>query len=427
MIKWLLLPILLLFINSCEKVTKYGNLNVKNCSIAEQNRYVYNFMEDRYFWYDQMPEVDFKSYSSPEALLKDLKYSLDKWSFIINKKALDDYYSGKGYIGHGFKMVTVNGKVTIEYVYKNSPADEKGMQRGDEILEINGKDVSGKSLAEISALLGAYKEGIENSLKLKKPNGDTYTITMQKKLIDIPSVLEYKVLNSNNKKVGYLLFDKFIETSKKELNDAFAYFKEQNIEELVIDLRYNGGGLVSMANHLSSLINENFSGDVFAKLIFNDKHRERDSTYIFSNPSNALALNDVYFLTTNNSASASEAVINGLKPYINVNIIGTKTHGKPVGMVGGEFCDKYIIPIEFEIVNSNNEGRYFNGINPTCNVADDFTHQLGDSNEKLLNEALYYITNGSCKDNQDSKMVISRKIDNSKNELQGLHSIIGAF
>ena len=252
---------------------------------------------------------------------------------------------------------------------------------------------------------------------------------ISKKNIKVLSVLEHKIINKNGKKIGYLLFDRFIEPSMKELYDAFGYFKKEGIDELIVDLRYNGGGLVSVANRLVSLIRREDDKKLLFTLRFNDKNRQRDSTYYLRAVDNSLSgIRRVYFLTTKSTCSASEAVINGLKPYVDdVVIIGSKTCGKPVGMVGGEFCGKYIIPIEFEILNTLGDGRYFNGISPTssCRTIDDLSHNLGEPNEAMLKQALYHIDNGNCNSSY-SKMARQIQSDNREN-IDGLNSIINAY
>ena len=426
MIKSVVLLLIIFILNSCG-----GGSGPENCSIEEQNRYVNSFMQNRYLWYDKLPDLDYTKYSSPEELLADLKYKKDHWSFIIDKDILDKYYSGAGYIGYGFKFVIDNNRALIEHVYDNSPAQKAGMQRGDEILEVNGIELSGKSAEDISKLFGEKKIGVSSTMKLKKVNGDTKEISMKKADITSPSVQKAKIIDNGGLKLGYLLFDRFIEPSNSELDKAFKKFKDNNIDTLIIDLRYNGGGLLDTAKHMASLIRKEESGKLFSKLKFNDMHSSENQSYYFRRESNSLSgINSVYFLTTKSTCSASEAVINGLKPYIsNIKIIGSSTCGKPVGMVGGAFCNKYIMPIEFKIVNSNGAGEYYldSGISPTCKVKDDLMHDLGDTNEAMLNKAIYYINNGSCNSTNERRYRKNVSSNDEKNNLQGVDSIINAF
>ena len=424
MYKIVILIFSLLFINSCEKVTSRDNSYRGNCKVVEQNRYVYNFMQDNYFWYQDIPEVDYTTYDSPYALFLKLKVPQDKWSFIIDKKTFDDYFSGKGYVGYGFKFAKLNGKYYLQMILKDSPAYKSNLQRGDEILKIDGKEITSADMNEVINLLGPREVGLSREFTIRKKDGSIVNVTLTKESVAINSVLEKRIINKGEHKVGYLLFDKFIETSTKELEDTFKYFKENGIDSLVIDMRYNGGGLVSVAKDLASLIRIENSSDLLFTLQFNDKHRDRDLEYYFKSTNSSLSgINKIYFLTTNATCSASEAVINGLKPYVAVKVIGSTTCGKPVGMVGGEFCDKYIVPIEFEIVNSKGEGRYFDGISPNCQVDDDLNHNLGDENEAMLKEAIAQINGASC--SSSNRKV--REIENQTSSIKMLDSLINSY
>ena len=420
MIKSIVLILIIFILNSCG-----GSGGKSSCSVNEQNRYVYNYMKDNYLWYKDMKEVDYTKYGSVYDLFEALRVKKDHWSFIVDKQVFDDYFSGKGYIGYGFKFDKINDKYYLQVVFDNSPAKEAGLQRGDELVSVNGKKVATLSKEDIANLLGDREVGVEANFTLKRGNSD-YSVTLKKRKITVKSVMQYKIIDLGDKRVGYILFDKFIETSFNELNSAFKYFKDNGVDTLVIDLRYNGGGLVSVAQYFASLIRAEDDSSLLFKLQFNDKNRDKDMSYRFkANAESLSGINKVYFLTTQASCSSSEALINGLKPYMDVTIIGSKTCGKPVGMVGGEFCDKYIVPIEFQILNSQNVGGYFNGLSPTCQVADDVKHNLGDRDEAMLKEAIYYINNGSC---SGASGRLYRKISNkSKSSLNGADSIINAF
>ena len=395
------------------------------CSVDEQNKYVYDYMKNNYLWYNEMKEVDYTKYSSVYDLFADLRVKQDHWSFIVDKKTFDDYFSGKGYIGFGFKFSKIGTKYYLQLVFDNSPAKEAGLKRGDEIVSVNGKAISSLDKDDVVKQFGDRKVGIERSFTLKRGNSN-YSVTLKKREISVKSVMQRNIIDLGSKRAGYILFDKFIDTSFDELDSAFAYFKDEGVDTLIIDLRYNGGGLVSVAQRFASLIKAEEDSSLLFKLQFNDKNRDKDMSYRFKANSYSLSgIDKIYFLTTSSSCSASEALINGLKPYMSVKIIGSKTCGKPVGMVGGEFCGKYIVPIEFSILNSQGEGGYFNGISPTCQIQDDLTHNLGDSNEAMLKEAVYYINNGSCSSASGRmyRKVSGASIDDSK----GTNSVINAF
>jgi carboxyl-terminal processing protease len=197
--------------------------------------------------------------------------------------------------------------------------------------------------------------------------------------------------------VGYLLFRNFVTPSYAALDEAFAALRETRATELVVDLRYNGGGLVDVAVHLGSLVGGTFTeGRVFAEYRHNDRNTALDETLRFESPAQALGLSRLVVITTRSSASASELVINSLRPHLPVVVIGDTTYGKPVGQYGFDFCDKVLAPVSFSMVNADGQGDYFAGIAPTCLAADDIEHDLGAADEASLGEALFYIQAGSC-------------------------------
>jgi carboxyl-terminal processing protease len=233
----------------------------------------------------------------------------------------------------------------------------------------------------------------------------TYSST--KKDMIINSVTAATVLDLTSGKTGYLCFETFIEPSEAELNEAFAGFKANDITDLIIDLRYNGGGYMDIAQQLSSLVLEKAdTTKVCYKLKYNSTiSAEWDESYNFVKTESALGLDRVVFITTRNSASASEVVINSMEPYIQVYLVGDTTHGKPAGMNlwGYPFPRtstsqpdyKYVFaPITFEYVNSIDYGGFYEGMEPDVKAIDDITHDFGDPEEASLKAAIA-ILNGT--------------------------------
>ncbi len=162
-------------------------------------------------------------------------------------------------------------------------------------------------------------------------------------------------------------------------------------------MRYNGGGLVSVARHLASIIGGvRTRGQVFAEYFHNDKNLFRNEVLRFEDATNAASLNRLIVITTPDSASASELVINALRPFIPVVVIGDRTYGKPVGQYQVEFCDKMLAPVSFSLRNANGEGDFFGGIPADCPAPDDIGRALGDPAEASLREALTFVATGAC-------------------------------
>lgn len=399
-----------------------------DCSTKGQNKMLYDIMKDTYLWYQHTPDLAYESYANLNSLLDDLKYQqYDHWSFITTVKKYNQYYEEGSYLGFGYSFIRLNGKIYTRFVYKNSPADNAGIERGVEILSINGKTIEAIDDENLwGSIFGEDKEGVEATFSIRK-NASISTVVMTKSIITTNSVMEGKILNVNGKKTGYLLFNKFISPSINELNTVFSDFKKNNVSELILDLRYNGGGQLRVSRYLASLLSgKNTEGQLFTTLAYNNKFTHWNVEHKFSNESNSFGLNSVYIITTKSTASASEYLINGLKPFLNVYLIGSKTHGKPVGMNGYQFCDNHIAPIMFKGVNANNEGDYFDGIETTCDAQDDLTHPFGSLEEGMLKETLFFMKNRRCSSPTKNKL-FDRKDNKEKEIYRGFSREIGAF
>jgi carboxyl-terminal processing protease len=339
-------------------------------------------------------------FSSPEAVLDALRYRpLDtSFSYITSRAANDAFYSDSQFIGYGLSTMTTDREMRVLQVFDESPASAAGLARGDRIVEINGRSVAQLiENGQIDNAFGPSEVGVESSIVFSSRNGDEHRATMTKRLVTIPTVSLTRVFDVDGRKVGYVFFRNFVRPSFDALNDAFAAMKEAGVSELVLDLRYNGGGLVDVATHLSSLIGGSLTeGQVFAEFRHNDRNTRHNETLRFEEIASALSLSRVMVIATRSSASASELVINGLRPFMPVVVIGDRTYGKPVGQYGIEFCDKVLAPVAFSLVNADGQADYFDGIAADCAAFDDVEHDLGAADEGSLAEALHYIRTGSC-------------------------------
>ena len=373
-----------------------------SCTTTSQNIWVRDYLNTWYYWYQNLPtNVSPSSFNSPEAYLEAVRYRPvdSSYSYITSAAASDAFFSDSQVIKYGFTQLVEPDDILVLQVWPDSGAAEAGLSRGDRIVQVNGTSVATHvTNGTLSAAFGPDNVGQQATIVFDKPTGERKTFTMTKRIVTIPTVAITKVFDFAGRRVAYLFFSNFVQPSTEALNQAFAALKTAGANELVLDLRYNGGGLVDVAQHLASLIGGNRTA---GQVAFNYQHNIKigpssNKIVRFTNPDNALNLDRLFVVTTHGTASASELVINALRAFIPVTIVGDTTYGKPVGSYLRPFCDKVLSAISFSIKNANLEGDYFDGMVPDCLAADDATHQLGDPEEASLAEAFTYIRTGSC-------------------------------
>jgi C-terminal peptidase prc len=332
----------------------------------------------------------------------------ETFSYITSRAANEAFYGESQFVGFGFSTQTSGQEMRILQVFPDSPASEASLDRGDRILEINGRSVAQLiASGEIGSAFGASEPGVSATVLVRSRGGDERRATMTKRVVTIPTVSLTRTFRVDGRTVGYLFFRNFVNPSFQALDDAFAALREAGATELVLDVRYNGGGLVDVAVHLGSLIaGVPAQGRVFATFQHNDKNAALNEDLRFEDaPPQALSLSRLFVITTRSSASASELVINSLRPYIPVVVVGDSTYGKPVGQYGFTFCDKVLAPVAFKLVNAEGQGDFFGGIEPSCRAGDDVEHDLGSAEEASLAEALTYVRTGACSSTATSRVL----------------------
>jgi carboxyl-terminal processing protease len=439
-IKFTLLLFLFIFtFQSCSKdnddiaVVPPANLEVQD--------FIWKGLNQYYLWQDDVPNLSddrfanqadlntfLTGYPVPEDLFDALRVdkTIDRFSWIVKdyitlEQALGGISKNSGI---EFGLVYKPGSNTeifgyVRYIIASSDASSKDIHRGDIFYGVNGTQLT---INNYQSLLGAdnytlnlaeYDAGVITS------TGESVALTSTV-LAENP-ILMNTVISSGDHKIGYLMYNGFYAEYDIQLNDAFAALKAARITDLVLDLRYNGGGSVQTATRLASMITGQYKGQVFSKQQWNSKInnyfesndpellRNNFTDKIASTPINSLNLTTIYILTTKGTASASELVINGLKPYMNVVQIGDITTGKNVASVtlydsptfGKENRNpnhRYAMqPIVLKIVNSVGFGDYFNGLSPNYQLKEDFGNLgiLGNPTEPLLSTAIGKITGTS--------------------------------
>jgi carboxyl-terminal processing protease len=369
-----------------------------SCTVPEQNQFILAAMQEYYLWNDRLPALDPSAYASPEAFLAALRVPEDIFSYLTSQAEEDAYFGAGQYAGIGFESRQRDGEVRLLDVYEGSPADVGGLKRGDSILFVEGRPIADILANEgFTASLGPPEVGVTVELGWRDADGSEFSAVFTKAVVTIPPVSSATVLDTAAGSVGFLNFRAFVEPADAALNQAFSDFRAAGISELVVDLRYNSGGLLSIAQVLANLVGGTITqNQVLYTLEYNADKAYLNETRYFSDTPNAVDMQRVVFITTGATASASEMVINGLMPFVDVVIVGDTTFGKPVGQLGFLFCERVLRPVSFRTVNALGNTDFFDGFAPDCQAADDINHVFGDPAEASLAEAIHYLETGAC-------------------------------
>ncbi|ASB50027.1 S41 family peptidase [Alkalitalea saponilacus] len=378
------------------------------------NNFIYTYMDYAYFWHKEMPEINYRTQRDPEAyfysLLKDPD---DKWSFITDDiEALIAYFDGvsksKGYSIQPYYLRQGSNQVIIyvEYVYRNSPASEAGLQRGDMIHKINGETVTDQNYQRL-----LNNDNMVLTLGYLDDSGNIVSLSPEVEINAVENLQHHPIIASSiheveGSTIGYIAYSSFTASYDTALVNTFSDFKAAGVNELVLDLRYNGGGRVTSAVLLAGLIAPKSSvGEVFIEEVWNENLKNYNAKLRIPNQSMNLDLSRVYILTTSGTASASEMVIYGLAPHMEVIQIGTQTHGKYYGSIMIQDIDENtnqrrhswaLQPIVMRAQNVTNDINYQQGLPPNHTLRDNiYNAQLGDIEEHFLSNAISLITSGS--------------------------------
>jgi carboxyl-terminal processing protease len=365
-----------------------------DCTDEGRKAFVADIMSDYYLWYDRVPPVDIDSVSTAEELMRAMTFTeLDHWSGMQKQAERQAYFDQGRFQGLGYTLgVDPDGLLRISWVHAGSAAGRAGLDRGAQIVAVNGHPVESLSGTELNAELS--RDTVVHTVR--ELDGTVHDVELQQGDVDISSVKYTTVLDTPAGPVGYFMFTTFVLPGEDELRTAFAQFRASQVTRLVVDLRYNGGGLLRTAALLGSLIDSDAAGRPLIVETYNDQHPDLDRQRLMFETDEGVKATHVVFLTTGRTASASEQVINGLLPYVDVDVVGTTTLGKPVGADSWDHCGYTLAPITFHSLNAAGEGDYFQGIQPTCSVEDDLLHGLGDPQEAQLSAALRVLAGEPC-------------------------------
>ena len=407
---------------------------------VDENYWLRSWSNDLYLWYDEIIDEDPELYTTPEYF--DLMRTFetlpsgapkDSFHFSQNTAEYQQQLNSGVSADYGAEWDLLSSSPPREAVYvfvqPGTPAAIAGIKRGDRITAIDGVDfVNGSDVAVLNG--GLFPEnGETHNFTVRDFDGNNErTVALTAEEITVDPVPLTRIIDTPQGPVGYMYFVQYIRPAEEALINAINQFAAADITELVLDIRYNRGGLLDIANELGFMIAGPAAaqGRVFDELRFNDKHTVRNPvTNELLTPTNfhttaqgfsvangvalpSLNLSRVHMLVGNSTASANESLINGLRGIdFEVILVGEQTTGKPFGFYPTDNCGETYFTIQFQTVNAKGFGDFAEGFKPIegpvaadevqgCVVADDYANELGDPTEARLATALGLIDNQTC-------------------------------
>lgn len=396
--------------------------------IQKINGFIKETMTDVYLWYDKMPVIDIRYETDPKVYFDKLLYSEDRWSVITDditafegsQQGIEKTYGYSLAFGRfvdGTGSPTGNYFAIVEYIYPNTPASQAGFARGDLIIRLNGGNITAENYRD---LLSGTSISVTKGILTNDGIASGATLVLVAEELNLDPVLMYKVIEIEGHKIGYLVYLQYITSyNSTSLNLALQYFKDNQITDLVLDLRYNPGGFTTAAQYLTSSIAPQSVVDNSSTLVtyqWNDKYQALwvsegmpEQLGINFNPAVPvkLGLSKVHILTGYGTASASELTICGLEPYMDVITVGDTTYGKYTASITFKPEDVYaneatytdfknwgIQPIVIRYANAQGITNFKDGFAPDFLVRDELLPALplGDLTEPLLKKAVEDIT-----------------------------------
>ncbi|MBV7266178.1 S41 family peptidase [Erythrobacter ani] len=400
---------------------------VAGCSISEQQQVAFDIIDEWYLFPDLIAQdVDPADFTTTQGYIDALTAPAreankdDFFNFVTVASEEDALIQSGSTAGFGIRLSydTVNNRVFLVEAYEAGSGFGAGMDRGTELLAIGTSSASLETVSSLMAsggpqavvdALGPTTAGTARIIRFAQVDGAVVETNITKTEFSLDPLSDRYgalTLDDGGKQVGYINLRTFIvEDASDQLSAAFGQFGSQGIDEVIIDLRYNGGGLVSVAEDLGDLLGRDRVGQVFSETVWRPSKSDRNRTALFESASNSLAPAKIAFITTSGSASASELVANSMRAYFadtDIALIGSNTSGKPVGQSGFdvESCDLRFRIVTFKTDNANSEGEYFDGLAPffatTCRASDDITTPLGDPSEASIAAALDFLGGRTC-------------------------------
>jgi C-terminal processing protease CtpA/Prc len=395
------------------------------CSLRARQDWAAAQLKEWYLFPETLPaSLDPTPYATVDAYIDALTANAraqgrDRFFTYLTSIAEENAFNSSGATaGFGFRISFDSAnRLFVMESFEGAPALAAGIDRGTEIVAIG---TSASTLQNVSTLLanggsqavndaiGPGTPGLVRVFRIRDAAGTTRDVTVTKANYDLQPVSPRygaQVIVDRGRKVGYVNLRTFILSADDQLKAAFAQFSSQGITDVIVDLRYNGGGLLSVAEYFGDLLGKNRkTSEVFDTLAFRPEKASNNATHTFSPQPESIAPRRIAFIGTSGTASASELMLNGMLPYLHANeaLIGTNTYGKPVGQIAVDNspCDDRFRIIAFAVQNGAGQSGYFSGMKQlmeaTCSAGDDFSHQMGDPLEASTKTALDYLAGASC-------------------------------
>jgi carboxyl-terminal processing protease len=378
---------------------------VDSCSAGAQRASLDAWLQDQYYWYTQVVAPNAGAADMNTYFHSELPNPPDRYSFTQTTASFDQTFGSGWRVGYGYTLTPddSSAQLRVRNVEPQSPVAAAGVHRGDTVVSIDGFTPQQIMAGAAPAVTTA---GVDRTFVLADASGSQRSVVVRSALFPVTPLATSSTLAATRGgtpvTVGYLAYHQFVQYSAWDLALATSRMAAQGVGELVIDLRYNGGGAVTTSRDFASMVSgSKTDGQVFAQLRFNGRHPEQDQDMPFMTAQERYTppiegLSRVFVITSGGTASASELLINGLRPFMRVVLIGDRTYGKPYGFVPRADCGTTYNAVNFESFNGVGDGGYASGIPADCSVADDLDHELGDPQERRLKEALGYIATGQC-------------------------------
>ncbi len=339
------------------------------------------------------------------------------FTFITSIAQENAFFNSGSSAGFGIRLSydMAQNRVFVVEAFEGAPALAQGIDRGTEIVAIGTSASNLQTVASLMAsggpqavvnALGPSDAGVTRVLRVNTRGTVTdLTVTKANFALDpVSNRYGAQILNDGGKRVGYINLRTFIDTADQDLREAFANFKAQGVTEVIVDLRYNGGGLVRISELFGDLLAANRVGQVFSRTTYRDSKASNNSTKNFAAQTQAIAATKIAFIGYSGTASASELLANAFIPYLGANtaLVGANTFGKPVGQIAFDVaaCDDRMRVTAFRTENAAGQGEYYTGLASvfprTCAAPDDISRQLGDPNETAIKAALDFLAGRAC-------------------------------